>query len=117
MGVVVITTLSSGRATLCAGDMGPTNPLTVSPTPNRAPSDSGSPCTKDLLKLPPAPVLASDVPEIGLAAFKGDVSTLRRLIASGANIEAVGKDKRTALLLASAGGADRIRQCVTGSRS
>lgn len=83
--------------------MGPANALTVSPTLNRTLSDSENP-SKDLLKLQPAPVLASGIPEIGLAAFKCDVSTLRRLIASGANIETVGKDKRTPLLLASAGG-------------
>jgi len=34
----------------------------------------------------PVPVLAPDVPEIGLAAFKGDIVTLRRLISSGANM-------------------------------
>jgi len=51
-----------------------------------------------------APVLASDVPLIGLAAFKGDVPTLHYLISSGANIESAGRDGRAPLLLASAGG-------------
>lgn len=49
-----------------------------------------------------APVIESDVPEIGLAAFKGDVPMLRRLISAGANIEASGRDKRTPLILRAA---------------
>lgn len=50
------------------------------------------------------PKLAADIPEIGIAAFKGDVSSLRRLISSGANLESSGEDKRRPLLLAVAGG-------------
>jgi ankyrin repeat protein len=50
------------------------------------------------------PVLCSDVPTIGVAAYRGDVPALRHLISSGANLESVGKDKRAPLLLASAGG-------------
>ena len=51
-----------------------------------------------------APVLSPDVPHIGLAAYKGDLATLKRFIAAGANIESAGKDGRRPLLLASAGG-------------
>ena len=49
------------------------------------------------------PSLASDIPEIGLAAYRGDIGTLQRLISSGANIESAGQDKRTPLVLAAAG--------------
>lgn len=48
-------------------------------------------------------ILPSDVPEIGLAAFKDDRGTLRRLLSSGVSVESVGKDKRTPLMLAAAG--------------
>jgi len=73
-----------------------------------------------------APVLASDVPLIGLAAFKGDVPTLHYLISSGANIESAGRDGRAPLLLASAGGhveavtrslCIRLRRFVYSSKS
>lgn len=49
-------------------------------------------------------LLAPDTPEIGLAAFKGDIATLRRLISSGVNIESAGRDRRTPLFLACAMG-------------
>ncbi len=49
-------------------------------------------------------VLPPDTPEIGLAAFKGDINTLRRLISSGVNIESTGRDRRTPLFLACARG-------------
>jgi len=51
-----------------------------------------------------APVLSPDVPMIGLAAYEGDVLTLRRCIAARINVESSGRDGRAALLLASAGG-------------
>jgi len=51
-----------------------------------------------------APVLAPDIPAIGIAAFKNDLPNLRYLISSGTNIESAGRDKRAPLLLASAGG-------------
>ncbi len=47
-----------------------------------------------------APDLQPDSPELGLAAFRGDLSSLRRLISSGANIEGSGGYKRTPLILA-----------------
>ena len=50
------------------------------------------------------PVLTSDTPTIGLAAYKGDISTLRRCIAAGVSVESAGEQRRTPLLLASAGG-------------
>jgi len=50
------------------------------------------------------PRLGNDVPEMGRAAARGDVATLRRLISSGANVEDCSKDKRTPLLLAAAYG-------------
>lgn len=59
--------------------------------------------TKDQFAEGIAPVLAADVPEIGLAAYKGDITTLRRLVSSGTNIESAGKDNRTPLVLAAAG--------------
>jgi len=51
-----------------------------------------------------APVLAPDLPAIGVAAFRGELKTLRDLIASGTAVESAGRDKRAPLLLASAGG-------------
>jgi len=50
------------------------------------------------------PVLSPDVPAIGLAAYQGDISTLRRCIAAGLDIESAGNDGRHPLLLAAAGG-------------
>jgi ankyrin repeat protein len=51
-----------------------------------------------------APALSTNVPMIGLAAYKGDISTLRRCIAAGINLESSGRDGRAPLLLAAAGG-------------
>ncbi len=51
-----------------------------------------------------APALTSDTPVIGLAAYQGDISTLRRCITAGLGVESAGKQQRTPLLLASAGG-------------
>jgi len=54
---------------------------------NSPSNSSGTASTKHGYEaLMPVPVLAPDVPEIGLAAFKGDIVTLRRLISSGANM-------------------------------
>ena len=50
------------------------------------------------------PTLPDDVPEIGLAAYTGDIARLHRLVAANADLESSGSDKRTPLLLASAGG-------------
>ena len=50
-----------------------------------------------------SPVLAPDTPEICLAAFKGDMVTLRRLMLDGVNVESAGKDRRTPLFLACSG--------------
>jgi ankyrin repeat protein len=52
----------------------------------------------------PSLVLASDTPEICLAAFKGDMVTLRRLILDGVNVESAGKERRTPLFLACSSG-------------
>jgi ankyrin repeat protein len=48
--------------------------------------------------------LAPDTPEICLAAFKGDIVTLRRLISSGVNVESAGRERRTPLLVACSSG-------------
>jgi ankyrin repeat protein len=62
-----------------------------------------------------APVLSPDVPMIGLAAYKGDISTLRRCIAAGINVESCGRDGRAPLLLASAGGQLEIAKILLKS--
>jgi ankyrin repeat protein len=49
------------------------------------------------------PWLTADVPTIGLAAYKGDVSLLKKCLKAGVNIESAGSDKRTPLILAAAG--------------
>ena len=104
VGLLFAAILSPGGMAHSA-DTGQKDTYLQSPTPGRSSNDSGNTSIKDRSEaLLPAPVLASDAPEIGLAAFKGDVGTLRRLISSGANIESTGKDKRTPLFLASAGG-------------
>jgi len=51
-----------------------------------------------------APVLSERVPDIGRAAFDGNLGMIRQLISSGANVEATGADGRAPLLLAAAGG-------------
>lgn len=48
------------------------------------------------------PTLAQDVPKIGIAAYNGETNEVNRLIASKADIENTGSDKRSALLLACA---------------
>ncbi|PYL61249.1 MAG: hypothetical protein DMF24_07830 [Verrucomicrobia bacterium] len=50
------------------------------------------------------PVLSPDVPELGKAAFQGDLVTVRRLISSGVRVDIAGGDGRTPLILAAAGG-------------
>ena len=55
-------------------------------------SDSGTASPEDDDEdSPPGPVLAPNIPEIGLAAFKGEVENVRRLIASGTSTEIAGK--------------------------
>lgn len=49
------------------------------------------------------PVLHPDVPELGKAAFQGDLVTVRRLISSGVPVDIAGEDGRTPLILAAAG--------------
>src|SRR6266568_4153947 len=89
--LVAMTALIVTRVVAHAGDAAPSPTGTTSAVFNRSTNYS---------ELPAEPVVAPDTPEIGLAAFKGDVSSVRRLISSGASTESAGKDQRTPLLLA-----------------
>src|SRR5205823_11082938 len=94
---VVIFLLASTFETFMGVAEPPQPPQIESPPPQSR--DAGNPFVERL-----KPVLSSDLPQIGKAAFEGDVVTLRRLILLGANLEETGRDGRTALILAAAGG-------------
>src|SRR5712692_985570 len=102
IGLLFIAILGTGGV-IAAPTRKDTSSQLQSSAPSR-PSNDESASAKNPYAAAAAPVLSSDVPEVGIAAFKGDIHTLRRLISSGTNIEAAGTDKRTPLLLAAAGG-------------
>jgi ankyrin repeat protein len=51
-----------------------------------------------------APLIGPYVPDLGKAAYKGDLTVVRRLISSGTRVDVAGQDGRTPLILAAAGG-------------
>jgi uncharacterized protein len=90
-------------ASLRPAEAAPGGSSSIQPSADRSPEISEKKAAQPDEGVPSL-VLASDTPEIGLAAFKGDMVALRRLIGDGVNVESAGNERRTPLLLACSSG-------------